>query len=170
MKLIYFSLLLLSIFLFPTLNVIPIDGIDLNELGQKKESLSSPSSDNASIEILVLHGATIIDGTGSTPKADTDIIISGNKIVAVTNQSGYIDNLYSNNFNRMQVRENNLNLTGKYVIPGLFDMHAHVAGVLKDSYNQATSKKMLQMLLENGITTIRNPGGPTNESISLRHD
>lgn len=23
-----------------------------------------------------------------------------------------------------------LNLTGKYVIPGLFDMHAHVAGVL----------------------------------------
>lgn len=79
MKLIYFSLLLLSIFLFPTLNVIPIDGIDLNELGQNNESLSSPSSDNASIEILVLHGATIIDGTGSTPKADTDIIISGNK-------------------------------------------------------------------------------------------
>ena len=170
MKVIYFGLLLLFLFLFPTVNVIPIGGIDISEFGQNNESASSPRSDNASIEVLVLHGATIIDGTGSTPKADTDITISGNKIVAVTNQSGYIDSLYSNDFNRMKVRENNMNLTGKYVMPGLFDMHAHVAGVLKDSYNEATSKKMLQMLLENGITTIRNPGGPTNESISLRQD
>ncbi len=170
MKLVYFSLLLLSIFLFPTVNVIPIGGIDLSEFSHSNESLSSPRSDNAGIEVLVLHGATIIDGTGGTPKADTDIIISGNKIVAVTNQSGYIDNLYFNDFNRTQIRVSNLNLSGKYVMPGLFDMHAHVAGVLKDSYDQATSKKMLQMLLENGITTIRNPGGPTNESISLRQD
>ena len=131
MKLVYFSLLLLSIFLFPTVNVIPIGGIDLSEFSHGNESLSSPRSDNATIEVLVLHGATIIDGTGSTPKADTDIIISGNKIVAVTNQSGYIDNLYFNDFNRTQIRVSNLNLTGKYVMPGLFDMHAHVAGVRK---------------------------------------
>ena len=170
MKLVYFSLLLLSIFLFPIVNVIPIGGIDLSEFSHNNELPFSPSSDNATIEVLVLHGATIIDGTGSTPKADTDIIISGNKIVAVTNQSGYIDNLYSNDFNRTQIRVSSLNLSGKYVMPGLFDMHAHVAGVLKDSYDPATSKKMLQMLLENGITTIRNPGGPTNESISLRQD
>jgi imidazolonepropionase-like amidohydrolase len=170
MKLVYFSLLLLSIFLFPIVNVIPIGGIDLSEFSHNNELPFSPRSDNATVEVLVLHGATIIDGTGSTPKADTDIIISGNKIVAVTNQSGYIDNLYSNDFNRTQIRVSSLNLSGKYVMPGLFDMHAHVAGVLKDSYDQATSKKMLQMLLENGITTIRNPGGPTNESISLRQD
>jgi imidazolonepropionase-like amidohydrolase len=170
MKLVYFSLLLLSIFLFPIVNVIPIGGIDLSEFSHNNELPFSPRSDNATVEVLVLHGATIIDGTGSTPKADTDIIISGNKIVAVTNQSGYIDNLYSNDFNRTQIRVSSLNLSGKYVMPGLFDMHAHIAGVLKDSYDQATSKKMLQMLLENGITTIRNPGGPTNESISLRQD
>jgi imidazolonepropionase-like amidohydrolase len=172
MNLVYFGLLLVFIFLFPeTINVIPIGGIELNEFSYNNESLSSPRSDNAAvIEVLVLHGATLIDGTGSPPKAGTDIIISGNKIVAVINQSGYLDNLYSNDFNRMQVRVSILNLSGKYVMPGLFDMHAHVAGVLKDSYDHAISKKMLQMLLDNGITTIRNPGGPTNESISLRQD
>jgi cytosine/adenosine deaminase-related metal-dependent hydrolase len=42
-------------------------------------------------------------------------------------------------------------------MPGLFDMHAHVWGVLKDSYDQAASEKMLGMLLDYGITTIRNP-------------
>jgi imidazolonepropionase-like amidohydrolase len=171
MKLIYFGLLPLFIFLFPeTINVIPIGGIDLSELNYNNESLSSPRSDNASIEVLVLHGATLIDGTGSPPKAGTDIIISGNKIVAVTNQTGFLDNFYTNDFNRMQARVSFLNLSGKYVMPGLFDMHAHVAGVLKDSYDQDTSRKMLRMLLDNGITTIRNPGGPANESISLRQD
>ena len=42
-------------------------------------------------------------------------------------------------------------------MPGLFDMHAHVGGVLKDSYDQAAFEKMLGMLLDYGITTIRNP-------------
>jgi imidazolonepropionase-like amidohydrolase len=61
-----------------------------------------------------------------------------------------------------------INLTGKYIIPGLFDMHAHVAGVLDSSYNQTVSENTLKALLDNGITTIRNPGGPTKESVALR--
>ena len=44
-----------------------------------------------------------------------------------------------------------INLTGKYVIPGLFDMHAHVANVLKNSYNQRESEYML-LLLVYGVT------------------
>ena len=63
---------------------------------------------------------------------------------------------------------NVLNLTGKYIIPGLFDMHAHVAGVLKNSYNQTKSENTLKMLLGYGITTIRNPGGPTEQSVTLK--
>ncbi|MFL6526152.1 MAG: amidohydrolase family protein, partial [Nitrososphaera sp.] len=57
---------------------------------------------------------------------------------------------------------------GKYVIPGLFDVHAHVAGVRKNSYNQNFSENTLKMLLDYGVTTIRNPGGPTNQSIALK--
>ena len=55
-------------------------------------------------------------------------------------------------------------------MPGLFDMHAHVAGVRKNSYDQATSEDMLRMLLKYGITTVRNPGGPTNETVHLREE
>lgn len=131
-------------------------------------SLLSLSTDHDS-EIFVLHGATLIDGTGSAPKSDSVVIINGNKIIAVTNQSENLDQ-YFNKLNGTQTGVRFLNLSGKYIMPGLFDMHAHVGGVLKDSYDRATSENMLAALLNHGITTIRNPGGPTNESVSLRED
>jgi hypothetical protein len=34
-------------------------------------------------------------------------------------------------------------------------MHAHTAGMLKNSYNDIDSNKMLNMLLAYGVTTIR---------------
>ena len=49
-------------------------------------------------------------------------------------------------------------------------MHAHVTGVLKNSYNQTKSENMLNMLFTNGITTIRNPGGPTEQSSTLKEN
>jgi imidazolonepropionase-like amidohydrolase len=49
-------------------------------------------------------------------------------------------------------------------------MHAHVGNVLKESYNQNESEYMLHMLLTHGITTIRNPGGPTEQSVALREN
>ena len=161
---------LLSLLVFSSsekMSDMTLKAIDLTEIHHNM-SLSSLSTDNGS-EVFVLHGATLIDGTGSPPKSDAVVIINGNKIIAVTNQSEYL-NHYFNNLNGTQTGVRFLNLTGKYIMPGLFDMHAHVAGVLKDSYDQAASEKMLGMLLDYGITTIRNPGGPTNESVSLRED
>jgi imidazolonepropionase-like amidohydrolase len=114
--------------------------------------------------LVVLRGATVIDGTGSAPKPHAVVIVNGNKIVDVlTNTSKYYDH-----YSHQPV--NVLNLTGKYIIPGLFDMHAHVAGVLKNSYNQTKSENMLRMLLANGITTIRNPAGPTEQSVALKEN
>lgn len=119
--------------------------------------------------ISVLAGPTLIDGTGNPPKPNAVIIINGNKIVAVTNETEY-RNQYYLFVNNQTARVNVLNLTGKYIIPGLFDMHAHVAGVRKNSYNQNFSETALKMLLDYGVTTIRNPGGPTNQSIALKHN
>jgi imidazolonepropionase-like amidohydrolase len=160
---------LLSLLMFSSseiMNNITLMAIDLTEIDHNMSPLLG--TDNGS-EVFVLHGATLIDGTGSPPKSDAIVIINGNKIITVTNQSEYL-NHYFNNLNGTQTGVRFLNLTGKYIMPGLFDMHAHVAGVLKDSYDQAASEKMLGMLLDYGITTIRNPGGPTNESVSLRED
>src|SRR5215211_1111126 len=130
-------------------------------------SLSLDTMNNDTISVLV--GPTLIDGTGGPPKPDAVIIINGNKIVAVTNETEYHDQYYSL-INNESATVNILNLTGKYVIPGLFDMHAHVAGVRKNSYNQNFSENALEMLLDYGVTTIRSPAGPTNESIALKHN
>ena len=160
---------LLSLLMFSSAEImsnITLMAIDLTEIHHNMSRLLD--TDNGS-EVLVLHGATLIDGTGSPPKSDAIVIINGNKIITVTNQSEYL-NHYFNNLNGTQTGVRFLNLSGKYIMPGLFDMHAHVGGVLKDSYDHAASEKMLGMLLDYGITTIRNPGGPTNESVSLRED
>ena len=143
-------------------------------LSQNSSTLSSSSS-SLSQEIMcndtvtVLVGPTLIDGTGEPPKGNAVIIVSGNEIVTVTNQTEYYSKYYST-INNETTRENILNLTGKYVIPGLFDMHAHVAGVRKNSYNQDFSENALKMLLDYGVTTIRSPAGPTNQSIALKHN
>jgi len=144
--------------------------VNLNDVDNK--SLSLVNIDNGN-EILVLNGATLIDGNGGPPRADSVIVINDNqKIIAITNQTNFRDNSSSlrNDDNGSQITERVLNLTGKYIIPGLFDMHAHVAGVRKNSYDQATSENMLGMLLNYGVTTVRNPGGPTNETLLLREE
>src|SRR5918992_458376 len=144
--------------------------ITSHSISQNKSSLSSLSLDTMNNDtISVLVGATLIDGTGDPPKPNAVMIINGNKIVVVTNETEYHDQYFSL-INNETDKVNILNLTGKYVIPGLFDMHAHVAGVRKNSYNQNFSENALEMLLDYGVTTIRSPAGPTNESIALKHN
>ena len=76
-------------------------------------------------------------------------------------------NTTANNFELHRSEAKNvINLTSKYVIPGLFDMHANV---LKNSYNESESEYMLCTLLAYGVTTIRNPGGPTEQSVALEN-
>ena len=113
--------------------------------------------------IIILENATVIDGTGALPEPNTTIVINGSRIMYVAS------NTTANNFElHRSAAKNIINLTSKYVIPGLFDMHAHVANVLKNSYNESESEYMLCTLLAYGVTTIRNPGGPTEQSVALR--
>jgi imidazolonepropionase-like amidohydrolase len=111
--------------------------------------------------IIILENATVIDGTGDLPKPNTTIVINGSRIADLSNNATVSSDLPF-------AAKNVINLTGKYIIPGLFDMHAHVANVLKNSYNQSESEDMLSMLLAYGITTIRNTGGPTEQSVALK--
>ena len=96
--------------------------------------------------VIILEGATVIDGTGALPKPNTTVIINESRIA-------YMSSNIANNYNlNFSAASNVINLTGKYIIPGLFDMHAHVANVLKNSYNQNESEYMLSMLLAYGVT------------------
>jgi hypothetical protein len=105
------------------LSDITLMAIDLAEI-HRNMSLSSFGTDNGR-EVFVLLGGTLIDGTGSPPKSDALVIINGNNTIVATNQSEYL-NHYFNHLNGKQTGVRFLNLTGKYIMPGLFDMHAHV--------------------------------------------
>ena len=172
---IFIGLQSLFIFSFCTLSLLEttsgsdIWAVNLNVFDNK--SLYSSNTGNGN-EALVLNGTTLIDGNGGPPKADSVIVIGvSKKIIAITNQTNFRDSLsLFNDDSGSQITKRVLNLSEKYIMPGLFDMHAHVAGVRKNSYDQATSENMLGMLLKYGITTVRNPGGPTNETVHLREE
>jgi imidazolonepropionase-like amidohydrolase len=127
-------------------------------------------SDTQEKRNMILEGATLIDGTTAPPKRNSIIGIDGNMITDVSDTVKYFNQAKNINDFHNTTKNLVLNLTGKYVIPGLFDMHAHVTSVLKDSYNETKSKNYLRMLLINGVTTVRNPGGPTEESVGLREN
>ena len=126
------------------------------------QTFASIQSDLEKIDakgLVILEGASLIDGTGSPPRNDSVVILKDERILTVTDRGNYTDYPKDSEI---------VNLTGRFLIPGLFDMHAHVAGVLDSSYNQTVSENTLKALLDNGITTIRNPAGPTKESVALR--
>lgn len=163
---------LFSLFMLPLSEMmidITVWAADFITYTYDNKSPLSLNSDNRMNETLILYGATLIDATSTNPKTDSVILINRDKILAVTNQSAFRDYIFDYD-NGSQTIERVLNLTGKYIIPGLFDMHAHVAGVLKNSYDHVISENTLGMLLDHGITTIRSPGGPTNESVSLKEE
>jgi imidazolonepropionase-like amidohydrolase len=126
------------------------------------QTFASIQSDLEKIDakgLVILEGASLIDGTGSPPRNDSVVILKDERILTVT---------YKGNYTRYPKDSEIVNLTGRFLIPGLFDMHAHVASVLSFSYNQTVSENTLTALLDNGVTTIRNPAGPTKESVALR--
>ena len=119
---------------------------------------------------VVLSGVTVIDGTGAPPLPDAVVVISQGRITAV-GRRGQIS-VPGN----AAVQE----LPGRYLLPGFIDMHAHVAfgpvtvgknpgePPLSFKYDEAASLQMLRALLAYGVTTIRNPAGPTAEAVALR--
>jgi imidazolonepropionase-like amidohydrolase len=104
-------------------------------------------------EALALVGATVIDGTGASPKHDAVILIENGRIIAVGQHSA------TQVPDRFQRRD----LSGLTVLPGLIDSHVHISFGLPRGPNdpQADSaiNEVLQRFLRHGITSIRDVGG-----------
>ncbi|MGA8143658.1 MAG: amidohydrolase family protein [Candidatus Acidiferrales bacterium] len=96
---------------------------------------------------LVLDHVTIVDVTGGPALTDRTVIVSGDSIAAIA-KSGSI---------QVPKGAQVINARGKFLIPGLWDMHTHIAGV---SANPSWAKDVLiPLLVANGITGIRDMGG-----------
>src|ERR1041385_3396139 len=81
---------------------------------------------------IVFTHATVIDVTGSTPRRDTTVVITGDRISAIG------DNV------SVPADAQVVDATGKFLIPGLWDMHVH--WYARDTFT---------LFIANGVTGVR---------------
>lgn len=91
----------------------------------------------------ILYGnVTVIDGTGTLPLTHRDILVEGERIVAV----GMHASLDAQAGDARRV-----DLSGRYVIPGLIDSHVHLA----TPPNRARAQAILRRQVYGGVTAVR---------------
>ncbi|HEU4523262.1 MAG TPA: amidohydrolase family protein [Thermoanaerobaculia bacterium] len=105
---------------------------------------------------LILHNATLPDGNVH------DLVIDGERIERITDSHDHGDATV-------------IDATGKFVYPGFVDMHAHALlhpwtekGEISPRYDRELILRMFRLLLEHGVTTIRDPGSETEAAVTLR--
>lgn len=106
-------------------------------------------------------GATIIDGSGSTPIQDGVLLISNGRVVAV----GTKENV------KIPEQATVHDVTGKTIIPGLINAHGHVGdvkGIEGGHYSKENIIDNLSIYARYGITTVVSLGGDKPEAEMLR--
>lgn len=111
---------------------------------------------------LVLHGGTVIDGTGARPRR-ADVVVRGARIAAVDATCDH------------PAAARIVDVTGQFVLPGFVDMHAHVVehgrdekGDIPPRVDWPLVRRNLRLLLRFGVTTVRDPGSETESAVTLR--
>ena len=117
--------------------------------------LNSCSSSRSSA-VAIIH-VNVIDATGAAPQSDSTVIIEGSRIVAV-------DPFVSTTIPR---GAKIIDGTGKYIIPGLADMHLHLTGAGEPT---GSREFIIPLLVANGITTVRDMGGKVEYLKELRSE
>jgi imidazolonepropionase-like amidohydrolase len=88
-------------------------------------------------ETLALVGATLIDGTGAPALNDSSVVIQGGRIVSAGPRGKW----------KLPKDARIVDLAGKTIVPGLWDMHAHFEQV-----------EWGPVYLAAGVTTVRDCG------------
>jgi len=84
-------------------------------------------------QTIVFEHATVIDATGAPPKKDFSVAVRDGRIVSVKPQADAVPGAVV------------IDATGKYLIPGLWDMHMHITA----------PQIMFPLLVANGIMGVR---------------
>jgi hypothetical protein len=100
---------------------------------------------------LVIEHVTVIDATGAPARADMTVVVVGNRIERIGRSRAL----------RPPVGAQVLDGAGKFLIPGLWDMHVHLGGY-------ETGKKVFGQLLGSGIVGVRDMASPPEEILRLR--
>jgi imidazolonepropionase-like amidohydrolase len=98
---------------------------------------------------VALVGATLIDGTGGPPLRDAVIVVRRGRIESVGTRGGF----------ELPKKTREVNVEGRWIIPGLIDAHSHVA----PAAGWAPSRYLAW-----GVTTLRDVHGDLTPSLALR--
>src|SRR4029453_13056240 len=89
---------------------------------------------------VVFTHVTVIDATGAAAKPDMTVVIAADRISRI-GESKQV---------RIPGNAEVIDARGKYLVPGLWDMHVHLAKAGENS---------LALFLANGVTSVRDMGG-----------
>src|SRR5208282_328313 len=106
---------------------------------------------------LAITHVTLIDATGTAAQPDMTVFLADEQIAAIgPSKSVFIPR-----------ETKTFDATGKFLIPGLVDMHVHLTGAGEPT---GSREFILPLLLANGITTVRDMGGDLESLLKLRHE
>lgn len=117
---------------------------------------------------LLVVNATLIDGTGARARPGTDVLIEGDRIVAVG---------ATGTLGAVAQSAKRVDASGLFAVPGLIDLHLHFTGQRGDDfgrYRESQSAAAIRatllagQLVRAGITAVREPGTAGDVSIRLR--
>ena len=101
--------------------------------------------------LVVFEGATLIDGTGAAPVPDAVIVLQGDQILRIGKKGDF----------RYPDDATIYDLEGKWVIPGLIEMHAHLPA-------PAFQEEVLRTYVAFGVTTLFNPAATPETGVEVR--
>lgn len=106
---------------------------------------------------LAITHVTVIDATGAAPQPDMTVLA----------EHGYISAISSASSAKVPSDANVVNGTGKFLIPGLADMHVHLTAAGEPA---GSREFMIPLLIANGITSVRDMGGYLESLLPLRKE
>jgi len=118
-------------------------------------SQTRPGPTAASSPSLVILHVSIIDATGTPAQADMSVTIRGNRIVRIT-KSGKA---------KLPANARVLDAKGKFLIPGLWDMHVHA---IFGDWIPGGKEVSLPLFVANGVTGVRDMGGDLDTLLEWR--